>query len=166
MKIAVTGTPGTGKTSVTRLLEEKYKVIHLNDLIKKKNLSNGYDEERKSSIADLEAIKKELPKNGIIESHLSHLLGIKKAIVLRCHPDEIKKRLSQRNSAEIKENQMAEVIDQILIESINKAKEVHEIDTTNKTKEEVAKTIEDIIEGKKEMKPGEIDWNNWLMRNT
>lgn len=163
MRVAVTGTPGTGKTSATKLLEQKYNVIHINQLVKEKNLSKGYDEERNSILVDLNAVERELPQNAIIESHISHLFDVDKVIVLRCHPRELKNRLKGKDEEEIIENAEAEAIDTILIEAMEKFDDVHEINTTNKTVEEVSKLIDKIIEGEKELKPGEIDWSNWLI---
>jgi len=50
MLIGLTGTPGTGKTSVSKLLETRrgWKVIYLNDLIKEEHLYSEVDEERDS----------------------------------------------------------------------------------------------------------------------
>lgn len=163
MKIAISGTPGTGKTSVTKLLEKKHPIIHLNEYVKENELTRGYDKERKSYHVDLEAVDEELPKEAIIESHFSHLLEVDRIIVLRCHPNELEKRLSGRDEDEIKENLEAEAIDKILIESLDRLNDVHEIDTTNRSKKEVAKLIDRIIKGNIKKEPGQIDWSNWLL---
>ncbi len=36
------------------------------------------------------------PKSAIIDGHLSHLLPVDAVIVLRCHPDVLRKRLAER----------------------------------------------------------------------
>ncbi len=72
MRIAVTGTPGTGKTTATRLLEERsgleadtdlevdaemnVEVVHLNDILEREGLYTDVDTERESKVADLEAL--------------------------------------------------------------------------------------------------------------
>ncbi len=162
-RIAITGTPGTGKTTVSSILEKKYEVIHLNKLVKQKNLSIGYDEERKSEIVDLDSIEKNLPEEGIIEAHFSHLFENDKTIVLRCHPEEIRKRLSKCSERKIKENQEAEAIDKILVEAMENSKNVHEIDTTDKSKKDVANKIEKIIKDEISLRPGQVDWSDWLL---
>ena len=54
MKIALTGTPGTGKTSVSKVLEKrKLKVIDLNKLAIEKDFIIGYDKKRDSKIIDI-----------------------------------------------------------------------------------------------------------------
>lgn len=55
MKIFLTGTPGVGKTTVSKLLAKKLsaKVININELVKEKSLYIGLDEKRNSVIVDL-----------------------------------------------------------------------------------------------------------------
>lgn len=67
MLIGLTGTPGTGKTSVSRLLEKRrgWKVIYLNDLIKEDHLYTEVDEKRDAVIADMDLIRERLA--GIFE---------------------------------------------------------------------------------------------------
>ena len=185
MLIGLTGTPGTGKTSVSRLLEKKrnWKVIHLNDLIKEKHLYTETDDKRDAVIADMELIRKYLQETGdgnelkgepggknkvvIIESHLAHHIA-DVVIVLRACPPELEMRLKTRGYSEekIKENVEAEALDVILVEAFEWCEKVFEVDTTGKSVEEVGKDIEKIIDnlldGKEEelseYKPGSIDW--------
>ncbi|OKY77701.1 MAG: Broad-specificity NMP kinase Fap7 [Candidatus Methanohalarchaeum thermophilum] len=164
MMLAVTGTPGTGKTSSTKLLEDEIEVLHLNEMAKRLELFEGYDEDRNSWIVDIDKIRDKLPNKGIIESHFSHLLPVDEVIVLRCHPNELKKRLNS-SKTEIKENIESEALDYILMEAIAKNNKVHEIDTTDKDLNEVSDLIKQIYEGKIEEEPGKVDWSEWLMEN-
>lgn len=185
MLIGLTGTPGTGKTSVSKLLEKKrnWKVIHLNDLIKEKHLYTEIDEKRDAAIADMELIREYLretiDKNElkeehegenevvIIESHLAHYI-VDIVIVLRTYPPELEIRLKTRGYSEpkIKENVEAEALDVILVEAFEWCKKVFEVNTTGKNIEEVGQDIEiiidNILDGKEEelseYKPGSIDW--------
>jgi len=176
MLIGLTGTPGTGKTSVSMLLEKKkgWEVIHLNELIKEKHLYNEVDEKRDAVIADLELVKayitETIPENEeiqILESHLSHYL-VDTAIVLRVHPHELEMRLKSRNYSEekIKENIEAEALDVILVEAFEWCAKVYEVNTTGKGIEEVEKDVEKIIDSilsrneaeLAEYEPGSINW--------
>ncbi|AAM30321.1 adenylate kinase family protein [Methanosarcina mazei] len=171
MLIGLTGTPGTGKTSVSKLLEKRrgWKVVYLNDLIKEEHLYSEVDEERDSVIADMELIRERLSGileeekgqhaekakvNGeekenitIIESHLAHYIT-DIVIVLRAYPPELKKRLEKRGYSEekINENAEAESIDLILAEAFEWCKKVFEVNTTGRTAEETLGDVEKIID--------------------
>ncbi|RJS81977.1 AAA family ATPase, partial [Methanophagales archaeon] len=103
--IAITGTPGTGKTSVCRALgSEEYNIINLNTVIKRRGFYTGIDADRGCLIADLrrlaEYIRREVEnseKPVVIESHLAHLLPLQPdvAIVLRANPAVLASRLRQ-----------------------------------------------------------------------
>jgi adenylate kinase len=185
MLIGLTGTPGTGKTSVSMFLEKKrhWKAIHLNDLIKEKHLYTEIDEKRDTIIADMEIIQEYLLKTideekhkvehgkkrtvMILESHLAHYIA-EIVIVLRAYPPELNIRLKTRCYSEekINENIEAEALDVILIEAFEWCRNIFEVNTTGKTIEEVGQDIEKIIdnildgteENLLEYKPGSIDW--------
>lgn len=181
MLIGLTGTPGTGKTSVSRLLEKRreWKVVYLNDLIKEEHLYSEVDEERDAVVADMELVENRLNeiidktekesanKIVILESHLAHYIT-DIAIVLRAYPPELKKRLEKRGYSEEKlnENAEAEAIDLILAEAFEWCKKVFEVNTTGRTAEETAEDVEKIINhllsGKEdelqEYSPGSLDW--------
>jgi adenylate kinase len=154
--IALTGTPGTGKSSVAKLLRKKFRVIDLNRLIVRKKFFKAYDKKRKCWVADLKKVEKYLKErlkeseDVIIESHLAHLLSprlIDIVIVLRCKPEELEKRLKRKkwNSEKIRENVEAEMIDLIAIEAEKLHEKVFEIDTTSSSLKKIAKEIEKII---------------------
>ena len=100
MNIALTGTPGTGKTSLSKLLD--LNTLSINDYYPK--ISNGKDVEG-NWLVDIDKMNKEINvsnfSNTIFEGHTSHFLdGLDAVIVLRCHPDILKERLGSRNYKE------------------------------------------------------------------
>lgn len=181
MHIALTGTPGIGKTSVSAVLRQKgFKVVDINNVAVENNFFVGVDKERDSKIADVDKIddyiKKHYSKEDMVffDSHLSHLLkSVERVIVFRCHPDNLAKRLSRKRwkKEKIKENIEAEMLDVILCETLeyHSKQNVFEIDTTNKSIEEVASSVMKIIENKfkhrKKYKIGNIDWSEEILRD-
>ena len=58
--VIVTGTPGTGKTTIAKKLAKKlnYHYIDVNKLISKYKLAEGYDRKRKTKIVDIKRLNK------------------------------------------------------------------------------------------------------------
>ena len=161
MQIALTGTPGTGKTTIAGLLP--YKVIDINALVKG-GMNFGKDPERGCLEADMDALAEHLAKLDsdetlILEGHFSHHFA-DWSIVLRLSPAALKSRLEARGySAEkIKENLEAEALDVILVEAVEFCDRVDEIDTTGKSTQEVAELVARIIQGRLELPAGQVNW--------
>lgn len=172
MRVVVTGTPGTGKTSAVEQLDTEMEVVHLNDLIQEEDLWNERDDERDSLVADLDAVAERLEgrEDLLVESHLAHHLetddGVDKVVVLRCHPDELERRLTERGESEAKaaENAESEALDVILSEAVNAhgVENVYEVETTERTPEEVADEIRAVVAGDREPSAGEVDYIDYL----
>ena len=92
MIIAITGTPGTGKTSVASILKKKgFIVVDLNKLAFDNDFIIGLDKERNSRIVDVKKLDRYIKKKFFdkdivfVEGHVAHLLNcIDKIIILRC----------------------------------------------------------------------------------
>jgi adenylate kinase len=163
MKIALTGTPGTGKSTVAEMVSAGFSVVHVNDLIKEK-YNIGLDQERNSWIADIPGLSryvKKLEGDIILEGHVSHLLPVDIIIVLRASPKTLRERLSARgwNDKKIKENVEAEALDVILCEAVDTNKKVYEIDTTNMTPMQVKEAVLEIIKGTDKYQVGGVDFS-------
>jgi len=169
--IALTGTPGTGKTSVANILKRAlpdFNVVHLNEFLIDKKLYEGRDEKRDSYMVDVDRLRKEVKRyfkskeDLIFEGHLSHYLDADLVIVLRTNPKILKKRLESKgySKEKVRENVEAEALDVILIESleIHEGK-VREINTTNISVLDAAGKVKDIIIGRGDYEPGKIDWS-------
>lgn len=170
MRVAVTGTPGTGKTTATERLSDDVTVVHLNDVIREEGLSTGTDEERDSLVADLDAVADWLDERWgdgcVIESHLAHYFDADRVVVLRCHPDELARRLHTRGTSEEKanENAQAEALDLILSEAVERHGEerVYEIDTTEREPGTVARDVEAVLADEREPSAGTVDFTDYL----
>lgn len=160
MKIALTGTPGTGKTTVAEHLEMP--VIDLKQYMKE----NGIGEQRDELEVDIDELKDKFStelEDVVIEGHLSHHLDVDLCVVLRCNPEELEERLSEREYTEEKvgENLEAEALDLILQEAVAGGNDIIEVDTTGREVETVVDEIERRIE-KGETGYGRIDFSAYL----
>jgi adenylate kinase len=182
MIIALTGTPGTGKTTVCEFIKEhslyrnKYRIIDLHKLIMDEKLYTGRDEIRDTCIADMERLKPRLSElikqtpdgmDTVMEGHISHYITSDVIIVLRAAPVALRKRIGKRREYsfdKIKENADAEALDVILVESVENSDRVFEINTTDMNLISVVKSVVEIIESLKkgnlpeEYLPGKINW--------
>ena len=177
MIIALTGTPGTGKTTICHILGKKYRIIDINRMITDEGLHTGRDELRGSVVADMEALQgrvNELVKGEketiIIEGHLSHYLeGNDAVIVLRTRPGILTRRLEKRaySKEKVRENVEAEALDLILVETTQMHDRVYEIETTTSSPEDAAILVDSIIghlvagnfEQVERYLPGQFDWS-------
>ena len=173
MRVVVTGTPGTGKTTAVEHLDldqfdTDFEVIHLNDVIHERNFTTGRDEDRDSLVADLDAVAEWLDGHGdaIVESHLAHEFDADRVVVLRCTPEEIERRLNERgeSAGSARENAESEALDVVLGHAVQNHGEerVYEIETTDRTPEEVAAEIEAVIAGDREPSAGTVDYMEYL----
>ena len=172
MILIISGTPGTGKTTIARILSKELQLdlIEINALVKENpELVTG--KENGTLIIDLEKLNEKIKErqNIIIEGHFAHLLNFKSAIiiVLRTHPEELERRLTKKGfgKRKIKENVEAETLDACLIEALENYNEVYEINTTGKNPKEVVEEIIEILDGKKNRyTPGKIDWSEYIIK--
>jgi len=172
MRVAVTGTPGTGKTTAVKRLDTDLDVVHLNDLVRNAGLSTGEDDERGSLIADLDTLEARFDGRDdvLIESHLAHHLDVERVVVLRCRPEELENRLIARGEHEAKarENAEAEALDLILSEAVGAhgLDAVYEVDTTGRDPDAVAEEIRAVIDGEREPSAGDVDFTEYLYYDT
>ncbi len=145
--LIVTGTPGTGKTTLAVKLAKKlnFHYIDINKVVSKHNLSEGYDRKRKTKVIDAKKLNKELikeignykgtEKGVIIDSHLSHYL-LKKYVdvcaVTKCDLKELEIRLKKKRYSKdkIRENLDAEIFDICLNEAKENRHKIVVVDTT------------------------------------
>ena len=164
MKIGITGTPGTGKSTVSTHLDGK--IIDLKEYLEENELGDINEKgEIEVEIEELRQNSPEIPKNEdlILEGHLAHFLDLDYCVVLRCRPDELRERLEKRDytSEKIEENIESEKLDVILSQAVQRQNKVLEVDTTDRTVESVVKEIKSGLDEKKE-DYGDIDWSRFL----
>ncbi len=170
MLVAVTGTPGTGKTTACDVLASRgYAVVDLDDVARQGGFVVGRDEARGSDEVDVDALRDNLrvpAKIAFLRSHYAHEMAVDLAVVLRCSPAVLRQRLEARgwSRAKVQENVEAEAIDVITQEATDRLSRVYEIDTTHRTPAETADTILGILEGRVEgHRPGSVDWSHEVL---
>lgn len=176
MNIILSGTPGTGKTTIAKKLAEELNerkiqisVFDLKKFIKQNNLSKKgivSIPDLSKKLSDLNLFKKG-KKNYLIENHLLCEFKIPAdfIFVLRTDPNILKKRLKKRrySNKKINENLDAEALDYCAqrIEKVYK-KEAIELDTTKRSiNESVAALVAAIAH--KQKKIDEVDFSVYLL---
>ncbi len=152
--LLVTGTPGTGKTTLARKLSLllNYAYFDVNSFAKTAHIYSSYDRKRQTYVVDEAKLAMELVKvrekalkasktaqKGIIfDSHLSHFLPSKYAdlcLLARCSLKTLEQRLRKRgySVAKIRENLDAEIFDTCLSEARELGHQIIVFDTTKAT---------------------------------
>ncbi len=167
--IVITGTPGTGKTTLADKLSKKLKgsvVVNVNELVSRKRLFTGYAEDDAMIVkmhALSKAISAELKKNAkkdvILEGHLLCDMKIKGAVVfvLREHLHVLMKRLRRRGYPlrKLKDDIVSEATDYCGIKAMENYSTVFEFMCGKGS--ETLKRVIGTLEGKKLRKFKSID---------
>jgi adenylate kinase len=163
MIIAVTGTPGTGKTTLSHLYEEEgLEVVHLTDYVKEEGLGEKGEKEFKVDVEEMrEALKDR--EFDVVEGHLAHHVPVDVCVVLRTRPDRLRERLVERDYCDekVEENVQSEILDVVLSEAVDNQETVIEIDTTDGRPEDVFEEVKRKVE-KGESDYGNFDWTQFL----
>jgi len=142
--VIVTGTPGTGKTTLAKRLVKalSFEYVDVNQVIKEDRLRSGYDQKRKVIIVDETALARSLTKRirtaargMVIDSHLSHYLSpslVDACLVTTCDLRTLGQRLKKKGyaSAKIEENLQVEIFDTCAQEARELGHEPIVVDTT------------------------------------
>lgn len=166
---SLTGTPGTGKSSVSEELRSRgHTVIDGKLFITENGLLGELDEGRDTHEVDLELLNDSLSEfrdseeEYILDSHMSHFMDCHGIIVLRCSPEALSRRLEARGypPAKVRENVQAEILDVILCEATESDIPVFEIDCTQCSIQDSADAVEKILKGESsDYMPGKTDWS-------
>ena len=154
MIIAVTGTPCTGKTVVSKKIAETlgYRYIDVGEFAEKYNLIIEEDAERETKIVDEKKLKKLLKHEDdvVIDGHYSEIVNSDIVFVLRCPPKILKERLSKKFGPEkVKENLLAEILDSCLISAAEKNDNTTVFEIENISTEKTVEKILTLIRNKK-----------------
>ena len=177
--VVITGTPGTGKTTLARSLSRRLggTLININDIVLSNKLYTGRDE-LNTKIADLEKLRKKLldiinSSSGtlVLDSHLlsdirieGHCNARVYAIVLRLHLRPLLKRLLAREypDAKIRDNIVSEALGYCSSMARERYSNVIEIESG---REALSIAIKELA--KEHVKTKELDYSGellWIIR--
>lgn len=174
--LALTGTPGTGKTTIADHLSERFTVVAANDLAEEVDAIAGRDDQRAAHIVDegllhdraRDALAQRAAEEIVVEGGLAHHCDPDLVVVLRCHPDQLRERLAPREwpLEKVEENVMAEILDVISTEVDTEP--AWELDTTDLGPGDGASYIAALFKGEDVSHPdlhplGGVDWSHTLM---
>jgi len=162
--VALTGTPGVGKTAVARRLAPSWKAVEVADVALRvgaaRRVRGGVEVDLPRLRTALRA-PRALEGVDVLVGHLAHLLPVREAIVLRCHPRELARRLdrARRGSASDRaENFVSEALDLVLAEAARAGIPIYEIDTTHRTVGDVARDVRRRLGRDGAPRRGIVDW--------
>lgn len=161
--VALTGTPGVGKSSVARRLPKGYRAEEVGRLALRWGVAEGSG---RDVVVDLPRLARRLaarPPDApqVVVGHLAHLLPVDDVVVLRCDPVELGRRLRSARrgtSDERHANVEAEATDVVLLEALRRGLRTWEVDTTGKGPATVAREVERLLRRRPASRYGAIDW--------
>lgn len=175
--IGISGSPGTGKTTIASLLNEKLsaQTINLTEIALKHNFIQESDNQRDTKIVDL---KKLIPflektieshsKNIIVEGHYADIIPetfLSILIILRTDPQVLEQRLLKKEFAPLKimENLQAEILGSCTASAleVHDREKIYEVDTSI---DHPAKTLDIILALINEQPPSNVGQINWLQQ--
>ncbi|MFA5944587.1 MAG: adenylate kinase family protein [Candidatus Thermoplasmatota archaeon] len=168
IRVALTGTPGVGKTTLAALAaKDGWIVVDVKAWAAKEGCVVAFDEADQAVVIDVKKLAKRMPTSGrlLFEGHLSHLLPVDVAWVVRCDPDLLRPRLAARgySAAKVVENLEAEALDLILQEALDGVPRVIQRDGTRRSPEALYKAFADAGLGSAkddDLEP--VDWSDRL----
>ena len=151
--IIITGTPGTGKTSLAlEIAKNGYEYVDANKVIEQNNLVESFDKKRDTNVVDEKKLSDafvkliKTKKALVIDSHMSHCIPAKYVnicIVTKCNLKVLKKRLEKKgySKEKVRENLDAEILDVCLTEAEEAGHKLLIVDTSVRKPRDIVKGL-------------------------
>lgn len=144
IRLCITGVPGTGKSTVCKLLNEMgFECHHLSSISERLGCVDN-------DIVDVDCLNAALKEDlSIAESHYSHLLNCNTVVILECETSVLRSRLKDRGYTEekIAQNVEAQDSDVIFYETLERlpSTNIIKINTTHLEPEQVVARLRDLL---------------------
>jgi adenylate kinase len=173
----ITGTPGTGKTTIsTRLATRMYAdYLSVTRLVCRYGLQTSFDRKRHSRVVDLTRARSKLRQllqdragPAIVDTHVPDCLPrdlVRKVIVLRCDPRVLESRLQAKgwNASKVRENVLAELLDSCLMVAVGYygMRRIFQLDTSRSS---IRKSVSSVATAlmRRTGRGAQIDWISTL----
>jgi adenylate kinase len=171
MRTALTGVPGTGKSTIARrLAEHGLRVVDLNAFAKEHGLLKERDEARGSFVIDMDDLADALRDEAfdVVEGHFSHEMDVDAIALLRCDPLVLVERLRARgwSDAKVRENVEAEALDVLAAEVQEVGLPSWELDATHVSVDDAARVVRSLVDGQPEaLKAQRVGTARWPLES-
>lgn len=176
MRVALTGVPGTGKTTIaTRVAQEGWRVVHLNDLARDAGLLTERDEARGAFVVDMDDLADHLnaalegeARDVLVEGHFAHEMDVDLVVLLRVDPLVLVERLRARGwrDEKVRENVEAEALDVLAEDVLDTGLPARELDATRLGVDEAARAVLAIAdEGPQGLKGATVGTARWSLES-
>ena len=164
--VALTGVPGTGKSTIAEALAARgIATVDLNGFARAEGLLGRLDAARGSYVVDTRRLAARLSKAlatlddplVVVEGHFAHEMDVDAIVLLRCDPLVLVERLRARGWREekVRENVEAEALDVLAAEVLARGVPAVELDVTRRSVEELAARVSRFAEGGRKALKGE-----------
>jgi broad-specificity NMP kinase len=151
----------------------------LGELVKREGLTSGYDREKLTWIVDEDKLAARLrqilkKQEGVVVVDGHYATGVipgkqvERVFVLRRDPRQLREMMEKRGfmGEKLLENLAAEVLDVVLFEAVKNlgSEKLCEIDTTDKTVDDIVKVILSLLKSGEKCVVGVVDWIGKLER--
>jgi adenylate kinase len=177
--VLVTGTPGTGKTVISKLLAAQIGAdyISLARLGVAHRLYSSFDRQRRTRVLDLQRTRNLLRQSlserrrlTVVDTHVPEAVPrecVRKVIVLRCNPVILETRLRKKGWGfrKIRENALAEIVDSCYVAAVEYygRRKLGQLDTSRTSPSKCVRQARRILDGQTPGKP-RVDWIRVLDR--